>query len=44
MITAAGELPPMVLGDLFSIAPSTAQKWAHCAPATWADYLAHLAP
>lgn len=44
MITAAEELPPMVLSDLFGIAPSTAQKWAHYAQATWADYLAHLAP
>ncbi|NKY33108.1 hypothetical protein HGA13_08510 [Nocardia speluncae] len=44
MITAAGELPPMVMSDLFGIDPGTAQKWAHCAQAGWADYLAHVHP
>ncbi|MEU4313448.1 hypothetical protein [Nocardia sp. NPDC024068] len=44
MITAAGELPPMVISDLFGVGPGTAQKWAHYAQASWADYLAHVHP
>lgn len=40
MIEAVGELPPIVIADLFGIHPGTAHAWAKFAQASWTDYLA----
>lgn len=40
MIEAVSNLPPIVVSDLFGIAPGTANRWAQYAQASWADYLA----
>lgn len=40
MIEAVGELPPIVIADLFGIHPGTAHTWAKFAQASWTDYLA----
>ncbi|WP_216207055.1 hypothetical protein [Amycolatopsis aidingensis] len=40
MIEAVGELPPIVIADLFGIHPGTAHSWAKFAQASWTDYLA----
>ena len=44
MIEAVGELPPIVIADLFGIHPGTAHAWAKYAQASWIDYLAADAP
>jgi hypothetical protein len=40
MIEAVSELAPIVVSDLFGVAPSTAHRWAQYAQDSWADYLA----
>jgi hypothetical protein len=40
MIEAVTELPPIVISDLFGMAPRTAYAWAQYAQDSWADYLA----
>jgi hypothetical protein len=40
MIELVGELPPIVISDLFGLAPATAHRWAEFAQNGWADYLA----
>jgi hypothetical protein len=44
MIEAVTELPPIVVSDLFGIAPKTAHAWAQLAQEGWAGYLAASAP
>jgi hypothetical protein len=44
MIEAVGELPPIVIADLFGIHPGTAHTWAKLAQASWTDYLAACQP
>ncbi|WP_280465842.1 hypothetical protein [Nocardia brasiliensis] len=39
MITAVTDLPPIVISDLFGIAPGTASAWARLAQNSWTDYL-----
>ncbi|WP_280332255.1 hypothetical protein [Nocardia wallacei] len=39
MITAVTDLPPIVINDLFGIAPGTANAWARLAQNSWIDYL-----
>ncbi|KUN83495.1 hypothetical protein [Streptomyces griseoruber] len=38
----AGELPPIVISDLFGVHRNTANQWAALARDSWADYLATL--
>ncbi|MCT9080846.1 hypothetical protein [Streptomyces fulvoviolaceus] len=40
MLESVADLPPIVISDLFGIAPGTAHKWAQYAQNSWADYLA----
>ncbi|MET0699457.1 MAG: hypothetical protein ABWY93_07305, partial [Mycobacterium sp.] len=40
MIANALDLEPIVVSDLFGVAPQTAHKWAQYAQASWAAYLA----
>ena len=44
LIDAAGELPPIVISDLFGISPKNALTWARYTQTTWADYLAAARP
>jgi hypothetical protein len=39
MIEAVSDLPPVVVSDLFGIAPKTAHAWARLAQTAWTDYL-----
>ncbi len=39
-IEIVSRLPPIVVSDLFRVAPGTANRWAHYAQDSWADYLA----
>ncbi|MFJ9590543.1 hypothetical protein [Streptomyces acidicola] len=38
----AGELPPIVISDLFGVRRNTATQWAALAQDSWAGYLAAL--
>jgi hypothetical protein len=38
----AGELPPIIISDLFGIHRNTANQWAALAQDSWAGYLAAL--
>lgn len=40
MIEAVTQMPPIVVSDLFGIAPKTAHLWAQFAQDSWTDYLA----
>ncbi|MBT1185383.1 XRE family transcriptional regulator [Streptomyces sp. CJ_13] len=42
MFGMAGELPPIVISDLFGVHRNTATQWAALAQDSWADYLAAL--
>lgn len=34
-----GDLPPIVIADLFGVSPRTANRWAQLAGQNWAAYL-----
>ncbi|MFF2255455.1 hypothetical protein [Streptomyces sp. NPDC058142] len=38
----AGELPPIIISDLFGVHRNTATQWAALAQDSWAGYLAAL--
>ncbi|WP_189491117.1 hypothetical protein [Streptomyces antnestii] len=38
----AGELPPIIISDLFGVHRNTANQWAALAQDSWAGYLAAL--
>ncbi|MFF3918889.1 hypothetical protein ACFYZB_36650 [Streptomyces sp. NPDC001852] len=40
MIEAVGDLPPVVVSDLFGVAATTAHRWGQLAGESWAGYLA----
>lgn len=40
MFGMAGELPPIIISDLFGVHKNTANQWAALAQNSWADYLA----
>ena len=40
MIANVLDLEPIVVSDLFGVAPQTAHKWAQYAQSSWAAYLA----
>jgi hypothetical protein len=42
MMHSLADLPPIVIADLFGIAPGTAHRWAQFAGNSWSDYLATL--
>ena len=42
MMQSLADLPPIVIADLFGIAPGTVHRWAQFAGNSWSDYLAAL--
>jgi hypothetical protein len=42
MMQSLADLPPIVIADLFGIAPGTTHRWAQFAGNSWSDYLAAL--
>ena len=42
MMQSLADLPPIVIADLFGVAPGTAHRWAQFANNSWSDYLTDL--